>query len=180
MNSRQTTSTALPSSTLLSLNQPVTTSQEVTRLVKHDFPLVNPCRLLLITFSFICVEKTFRISCSITFTGAVVRLIRQQFLRFSLPILKPGVTLNFFQSSGICPVLHGCPKMIESCLASRSDNSLSAHECILSSPVDGTKCIKFAQTVSDQIFFDKREVFLSPNSYFQDLGFPRGSFSSKD
>jgi len=45
MNSRYTTPTALPPSTL-----PEVTSQKATRLVKHDFPLVNSCWLPLVAF----------------------------------------------------------------------------------------------------------------------------------
>jgi len=50
-----TTSTALPSST-----QPMMALEKATRLVQHDFPLVNLCWLLLITFFLQNVAATSR------------------------------------------------------------------------------------------------------------------------
>lgn len=61
LKSRQTVCTALA----WYLPKPVISSQKVVRLVKHGFPLVNPCWLLLITFfSSTCLEMTTRMTCS--------------------------------------------------------------------------------------------------------------------
>lgn len=63
---------ALPLPQLL---KPVISSQNVVRLVKHDFPWVDPCGILQITFlSFMCLLTASRIICSITFSGIRVRL----------------------------------------------------------------------------------------------------------
>lgn len=44
-------------------------------LVKHEFPLVNPCWLLpMIFFLLMCLAVVSRISCFITFLGIDVRL----------------------------------------------------------------------------------------------------------
>lgn len=81
LQSRQTTSTALPSSI-----------QPVVLLVKHDFPLANPCWLLPATFlSSTCLEVASRISCSTTFQGMEMRLIGLQFPR-------PSLTFAYFLS----------------------------------------------------------------------------------
>lgn len=46
----------------------VFSSQKATRLVKHDFPFINPCWLLLITFlTLMCLKTASRRTCSITF-----------------------------------------------------------------------------------------------------------------
>ena len=60
---------------LLSCHLPNRSCLKATRLVKHDFPLVNPCWLLLITFfPSIFPKITSRICCSIIFPGMEVRL----------------------------------------------------------------------------------------------------------
>jgi len=49
-------------------------SWKVIRLVKHNFPLVNPFRLLSITL-FMGLEMVLGVGCSIAILGFKVRLI---------------------------------------------------------------------------------------------------------
>ena len=113
--SKQTASTALQPST-----QPVMISQKIyTRLVKHDFPFMNPYGLPLTTFfSYLllfCLERVSRTSCSITFLGMEMRLTGLQFPGSSfLSFLKFRVKLAILQSSSTSPICQDTLKMIES------------------------------------------------------------------
>jgi len=73
---------------------PANVFKMAVRLVKHDFPLVKPCWLPLMTLlSLICLEKAPRTSCSITFPGREVRLTSLCLPgSSSLPFLKAGGT----------------------------------------------------------------------------------------
>ena len=114
------------------------TSQKDTRLVKHDFSLVNSCWLLLITsFSSNCLEMTSRISCSTMFLWTKVRLTGLQFPSSFLQLLLLALSedwsdMGFPQS----PVLHGLSKMTKRGLAVPSAKSLSTHGCIPLGPMD--------------------------------------------
>lgn len=90
---------------LLSPHLPVTSLYKFIKLIKHDFPFVNPYWLLLIIFMYLmCLKLAPSISYSITFPGIKMNLIDLQFPWSSfLPLFKIGVTFVFFQSSGTSP-----------------------------------------------------------------------------
>jgi len=73
----------------------VALSQNVTRLVRQDLPLVKPCWLLHVTsLSAVCLSIASRRICSTIFPGTEVRLTGQQFPESSfLPFLKMGPIL---------------------------------------------------------------------------------------
>lgn len=83
---------------------------------------------------FMCLETVPRISCSITFPCAEVRLTRWYFPFFHF--LKIGVTFAVFQSSSTSSYHHDCLKIVESGLKRTSASSLSTHRYFLLGPTD--------------------------------------------
>lgn len=106
------------------------------KLVKHNFPLVKPGLLLLITcLSFMCLEKNSRISCSITYPGIKMNLIVLQFPGSSfLPFLKMSDIFFILSSSPLTP-LQEPSTVIESCLIMTSASYLRTRGCTSSGPV---------------------------------------------
>lgn len=92
------------------------------RLVNHDFPLVIPCWLVLMTF--LSRDPLPRDGHSIAFPGFEVGLTSWLFPVCSLFFLKTGVTFAFSQFSGISPDCHGLWKTIEMARISGSSSVL--------------------------------------------------------
>lgn len=110
LKSKQTTYTDLSSSTQL-----IMTSEKVIRLVKHNFPLLKPCCLFLISLFYSTVLEVMpSISCSITFSGTEMRLrpIVSPILLFAF--LEDCSDIGFPLSLGISLFLCDISKMIES------------------------------------------------------------------
>lgn len=100
-------------------------------LVKYYFLSINPCQLLLITFSsFMCLEIVSKNNCSIKFPGTDMWLTSLQLPRSSfLCFLKIGVTFSVFQSSETSPDHIDLVKIIDSHISVISATSLSTHGC---------------------------------------------------
>jgi len=151
---------------------PVMTSQRATRLVKHDFPLVNPCWLLLTIFLLgdDIQNKLFyqlpRHGCEADWPVVFQLLLLASFL-------KSGVTVVFFQSLGTYPVLHGLSKMIES----SSVSSLSTCAWIPSGHID--LCVLSLPRQSLTRSSSNKGNFLSPDFYLRGLGFLRDNLSNE-
>ena len=97
-------------------------------LFKHDFPLVNPCWLFLITFFFTnCLEMAL-------FQGQRWGWLAHSFPDPpSFPFWRPWHWL--FESPHTSPVLQDLSKMTESSLAISSASYLSTHGCMPSGPM---------------------------------------------
>lgn len=93
---------------------------------------------------------------------------------------KTGITMAFFQSSGISPFLHDLSQVIESDLEVISVNT---HEFILSGFMDLSAQILPVWSLSRSFLIKRKPSFslISDSlSYLQDLGFQRARLSSKD
>lgn len=152
------------------------------RLIKQNFPSLNPQSLFLISFfPSICSEMTTRMSHSIAFLVTEVKLwLPGSFLGLpSFPFLR--LSWHWPSSSHETPLLFSKVFQWRSSLAVTSASSLSTHGCIPLGIMD-LWVSSLPTWFLTQLFQDQVKILLSPDflSWLHSLGFLRAGFSSRN